>query len=123
MKSEDTKLMDLLQESEKTKCLTSHYLNLPELSFFHKCNEQYSINRGVYNTIDNWFFEYGIIHVVYRRIYILAFLDYVSKTNKNKLHSSKYIRFGHGGLTSALNSFVTSYLEGKQIKENLYSFK
>ncbi|KKI90646.1 hypothetical protein WQ54_21740 [Bacillus sp. SA1-12] len=113
-------IIDFLQETKKTTLLENHHLNLPDLSFFRKCNEQYQINRGVYNTIDNWFFEYGIIHVIHRRIYILAFLNYVSETKRDGSTISKYIRFGHGGLTSALNSFVTNYINGYKDMKNFF---
>ena len=54
----------------------SKYLNLPDLQFFNWCNQQYQVNRGVYNTIDQWFFEYGIVNIHYRRIQLLAFLEF-----------------------------------------------
>jgi hypothetical protein len=115
--------LDLLQQSKETTLLSNHYLNLPDLSFFNRCHQQYQINRGVYNTIDNWFFEYGMIHVVYRRIYILAFLDFVKEANKEDSDSHKFIRFGHKGLTKKLNDFITTYLNYKEESGNLYSIK
>lgn len=41
----------------------SEYLNLPDLQFFLWCQQQYKLNKGVYNTIDSWFYEYGIVHI------------------------------------------------------------
>jgi hypothetical protein len=115
--------LDLLQKAQKTTLLANNYLNLPDLSFYHKCNQQYPLNRGVYNTIDNWFFEYGIINVAHRRIYILAFLDFVKEAN-DRSDSQKFIRFGHGGLTIKLNDFITNYINDTEEKDtNLYSIK
>jgi hypothetical protein len=115
--------LDLLQQAKKTALLTNSYLNLPDLRFFTTCNQQYCINRGVYNTIDNWFFEYGIINVAYRRIYILAFLDYVKEASKDESSSDKFIKFGHGGLTNKLNDFITNYLNDTKESVDLYSVK
>ena len=83
---------------------TSKYLNLPDLQFYNWCNQQYRVNRGVYNTIDQWFYEYGIINVHSRRIQILAFLDFVKEEMLEE--QPKYVRFGHGGLSKRLNEFT-----------------
>lgn len=66
----------------------------------------YRINRGVYNSIDNWFYEYGVINIMFRRIYILAFLEFVKDDNHD---SQKFMRFGHGGLTIKLKEFTTTF--------------
>lgn len=103
--------------------LENEYLNLPDLNFYNRCNQQYRVNRGVYNTIDNWFYEYGIINVVCRRIYILAFLGFV-KDKTVESDSQKFIRFGHGGLTIKLKEFTTTYINFKENEyANIYSFK
>jgi len=86
---------------------TFKYLNMPDLQFFIWCNQQYRVNRGIYNTIDQWFYEYGIINIYSRRIQLLAFLDSV-KEDLNEPHSYKFIRFGHGGLTKRLNDFINN---------------
>ncbi len=98
--------------------LENEYLNLPDLSFYNKCNQQFRINRGVYNTIDNWFYDYGVMNIVYRRIYMLAFFDFVKDKNSES-SSQKFIKFGHGGLTLRLKEFTTTYLNDKK----LYSIK
>lgn len=86
---------------------SSEYLNLPDLQFFHSCQHQFKINKGVYNTIDNWFFQKGIVSVLNRRIYILAFLDFVKETMQYN-NQNKYLRFGNGGLTNTLQQFLKS---------------
>ena len=86
----------------------SKYLNLPDLQFYNWCYQQYGLNKGVYNTIDNWFHEYGIIHIQYRRIYLLAFLEF-SKDEGIKEDKHKFIRFGNGGLIRKLNEFIEVY--------------
>lgn len=102
--------------------LTNHYLNLPELHFFQRCQDQYRINRGVYNVIDEWFFNQGIVHVGYRRIFILSFLDFVSEVNMEGA-SSKFVKFGHGGLLKKLNEFNSHYLNPDEEPHHLYIVK
>ncbi|WP_232732302.1 hypothetical protein [Bacillus sp. mrc49] len=81
------------------------YLNLPDRMFFHWCQQQYALNRGVYNTIDNWFHAYGIIDILYRRINLLAFLEYASDSEQT-IGRAKPIKFGKGGLTKKLQDFM-----------------
>ena len=81
------------------------YLNLPDLQFFCMCQKKYKLNKGVFNTIDRWFYDYGVISVINRRIYILAFLDFVKEFEIDS-ENCKYIRFGHGGLSNKLNQFI-----------------
>lgn len=92
----------------------SEYLNLPDLQFFLWCQQQYSLNKGVFNTIDTWFYDYGIVPVLHRRIYILAFLDFVKESCLEQDHH-KYIRFGSGGLTRKLHQFVQKIERARRI--------
>src|SRR3954467_5507579 len=85
---------------------TSKYLNLPDLQFYHWCNQQYQVNRGVYNTIDQWFFEYGIVNIHYRRIQLLAFLEFAKGETFEQDKQQKFIRFGHRGLKKRLTEFI-----------------
>lgn len=93
------------REGEKEGLEKSEYLNLPDLQFYLWCQGKLKLNRGVYNTIDNWFYEHGIGHIILRRIYLLAFLDYV-KTDLPDQSGHKYFRFGNGGLTKMLQQFI-----------------
>ncbi|MFC6603187.1 hypothetical protein ACFQDF_19260 [Ectobacillus funiculus] len=43
------------KEAGRTSLKQNEYLNLPDLQFFNWCNQQYRLNRGIYNTIDEWF--------------------------------------------------------------------
>lgn len=69
-------------------------VQLPDLSFIRLCESRYGINRGIYNTIDLWFYEQGFIDIVERRKTILSFLDGNSRQ-----------RFGHGGLSIKLQEY------------------
>ncbi|MCC3357772.1 hypothetical protein [Bacillus sp. REN16] len=83
----------------------SSYLNLPDLQFFNWCNQQHGLNKGVYNTIDNWFFECGMVNIHNRRINILAFLDFLSD-DRPAQNQHRYIRFGPGGLKMKFQEFA-----------------
>ena len=84
---------------------TSKYLNLPDLQFFIWCHQLYQVNRGVYNTIDQWFYDFGIVNIHSRRIQLLAFLEFV-KGEGLEQDKQQFVRFGHGGLSKRLNEFM-----------------
>lgn len=87
----------------------SELIHLPDLKFVRFCSDFYKVNRGVYNTIEDWFYHYGIVNVVERRKVIIRFFEYVV-TNGTVLPSSKFIRFGVGGLTQTLEDFAVKHL-------------
>lgn len=74
---------------------------MPDLLFSKLCEEKYEINKGVYNTIDHWFYKQGLSQIVERRKTILAFLKYM-KVSENQ---GKKVKFGPGGLTTRLDHF------------------
>lgn len=88
----------------RKKHYDTEYLNLPDLLFYQYCQRNYYLNRGNYHIIDQWFYKHGVLNLIFRRIYMLAFLDYVSKGEGLVVH--KYMKFGKGGLTSKLNEFL-----------------
>jgi riboflavin kinase len=76
-------------------------LNIPDLLFSKFCEEKYEINKGVYNTIDHWFYQQGLSRIVERRKTILNFFQYICLIeNKNTK-----VKFGPGGLTTKLKQF------------------
>ncbi|WP_285768445.1 hypothetical protein [Peribacillus sp. SI8-4] len=77
-------------------------IHLTDLSFITVCNEKYGINRGVYNTIDAWFYKQGINNILERRNSILFFLEFIKGNSDMKNNQYK---FGHGGLTVKLEEF------------------
>lgn len=73
----------------------------PDLFFSKYCEEKFDINKGVYNTIDCWFYEQGLEQITERRKTILSFFQYlhlIEKTNHK-------IKFGPRGLTTKLNQY------------------
>lgn len=80
-------------------------LNLPDILFSAWCQQQYGVNRGVYNTIDHWFFQKGCKQIVSRRRKIISFLQQVPQLRVKKGDASK-IKLGKGMLIPSLNAFV-----------------
>ncbi|WP_256358076.1 hypothetical protein [Bacillus sp. sid0103] len=101
----------LLKPQKRNYLEKCEYLNLPDLQFFQWCHLQYGLNKGVYNTIDQWFYGFGIEHIHYRRIYILKFLDFTKECGVVK-DQQKFIRFGNGGLIRSLQRFIHSINQG-----------
>ncbi|MGJ9460707.1 hypothetical protein [Oceanobacillus sp. CF4.6] len=89
--------MDILHEN---------ILHLPDWQFVCFCRDRFGLNKGVYNTIDTWFYENGIINITERRKQIVYFLD--SKTNQ--MENGK-LKFG----PKKLNLFLSEHLQSKQI--------
>lgn len=74
-----------------------------DFAFQKYCEEKFGINRGIYNTIDAWFFNRGYKNIVIRRNMILNFLSYTSGKLQSK--KSTTIKFGPGGLKQQLYEF------------------
>ncbi|MBP1933288.1 hypothetical protein [Ammoniphilus resinae] len=73
----------------------------PDLSFVKFCEETFGINRGIYNTIDLWFFNKGVKEIVKRRNILLGFLKYLSEPNNSNEKNQK-IKIGKKGLSFRL---------------------
>lgn len=73
-------------------------LHLPDLQFSKYCEEQFAINKGIYNTIDYWFYRKGIHNILKRRSTLFQFLIYCCSKNEG-------MKFGPGGLSKTLESF------------------
>ena len=95
-------------KAEKQKQKTFHQspeikvveIHLPDIEFARYCEGEYGINRGIYNTIDRWFAEKGMMNIIERRQNILHFLQWVTYYVKEK------IKFGVKGLTEQLEHFL-----------------
>ncbi len=68
-----------------------------DLEFSSYCRHIYQVNRGIYNTIDSWFYDQGVRNILSRRKKIIEFLNY--------LQSKHELSFGKGGLTKKLVEF------------------
>lgn len=76
-------------------------IHLPDLQFVRYCEENFCVNRGIYNIIDAWFYEKDIINVSSRRKVIIAFFSYLNKDKGN-------FKFGPGGVKKQLENFWKS---------------
>lgn len=47
-------------------------IHFTDLEFVRLCKEKFGLNRGVYNTVDAWFYEQGVTRITDRRAYILV---------------------------------------------------
>ncbi|WP_051633716.1 hypothetical protein [Bacillus sp. UNC41MFS5] len=110
-----------MSEGVKGSLKQNEYLNLPDLQFFNWCNQQYRINRGVYNTIDQWFYAYGFKEILPRRIYLLSFLRFVLD-KKLQSDQQKFVRFGNGGLIKQISEFLT-IIDKESEKPSLFLYE
>jgi len=76
-------------------------LQWPDLQFINWCRRHYAINRGIYNTIDAWLYEYGILELKERRKVMILFLQQAGQKDGDK--------FGKGGLARNLEQFITIF--------------
>ncbi len=83
--------------------IEKNLIHYTDYSFQKFYEEEYGINRGVYNTIDDWFFEKGIRDILKRRKEMLVFFKFIE--NKPRTNQKAKLRFGHGGLVTSLNEF------------------
>ena len=83
------------------ECQSEEILHMPDLLFSKHCEEKYEVNKGVYNTIDRWFYNQGLNQITERRKTILSFFQYISLSE----NQGKKVKFGPGGLTTRLVCF------------------
>ncbi|MBM7572697.1 hypothetical protein [Aquibacillus albus] len=83
---------------------TKDTIHFTDFSFIKYCTDKYGINRGIYNTIDAWFYKEGITNIIQRRVSILSFLKFVNEESVVKKNRRK---FGPGGLTKQLQVYST----------------
>lgn len=111
-KSRYKQLIIQKRNSAQGKLIHSHYLNLPDLQFYKWCNRQFEINRGIFNTIDQWLYNQQLKDIYSRRIHILAFLQHM-RENEDKYDSKNRLRFGSGGLVNSLKKFMIAISKGE----------
>lgn len=81
-------------------------LQLPDIQFVSYCFREYGLNRGIYNTIDEWLYAKGIALVIARRQLILTFL---SAQRASERPRGAFLKFGKGGLTRLLDEFAEKH--------------
>ncbi|MBS2967974.1 hypothetical protein J9317_04185 [Metabacillus sp. KIGAM252] len=83
--------------------ISTETVNSPDLVFQQYCKEVFGVNRGIYNTIDEWFLQAGAVSVLERRRMIVDFLQDLSEPNPGE--KAALLKVGKGGLTTALHAF------------------
>lgn len=108
-----------LNKKKQERQYRSHYLqefkrdidsttvHLPDLDFARFCEEKFSVNRGVYNTVDKWFADNQVINIVRRRTMILRFLYWVTVY----IPSEGKLKFGPKGLAEQLSFYYTNLVK------------
>ena len=81
-------------------------LHLPDLDFVRKAEEKFKVNRGIYNTIDAWFYKNGLEDILKRRRHITQFLRYSSEALLEEEEIKAKRTLFPSGLTSALESYA-----------------
>jgi hypothetical protein len=76
-------------------------INLPDLLFVKYCTETFGLNRGVYNTIDEWFYMENVKDIKVRRENILDFLLYTIRSMDQDDRKGR-LKFGKGSLINQL---------------------
>ncbi|MBS4192395.1 riboflavin kinase [Bacillus sp. FJAT-49705] len=80
--------------------------HLPDLSFVQFCEEEFGVNRGVYNVIDSWFFHKGSVDILERRNKIIHFLLYMHHSKEIKPNGR--MKIGKNGLSAMFDEFLNS---------------
>ena len=80
--------------------INNRLFNSPDLYFSQWCYEQYHINRGVYNTVEQWFYTNGIEEITERRKKIVQFFSWIQHE-----YEQEKIKFGQGKLMMHLHLF------------------
>lgn len=90
---------------DSTKLLNESIFQSPDKQFFDFCSKNYCINRGIFNVIDSWFYNYGWTEIVMRRKVIVQYLTFLCE---NEFYNEKklFIQFGKGGVKGSLHLFI-----------------
>lgn len=90
-------------------------LNSPDLHFSQWCFEQFHINRGVYNTVEQWFYKQGFEDITERRKYITLFFKWSQEASQQQK-----VKFGQGKLIISLDLFINQLGGVTHDKSNHY---
>jgi riboflavin kinase len=94
-------------------------VNMTDLSFAELCKAKYGVNRGIYNTIDSWFFEKGLENILLRREMILNFLEFLCSRFEIKVKNDGIkLKTGNGGLTHSLERYWNANKSEHRVSSN-----
>ncbi|EGQ26487.1 hypothetical protein ABZ756_10170 [Mammaliicoccus sciuri] len=78
-------------------------IHLPDIAFVRLCNDRFGVNKGLYNTIDTFFYDRGFEEILERRKNVLVFLEYIKRTSGTK---EQRVKFGSGGLSLKIEEYL-----------------
>ncbi|WP_211326566.1 hypothetical protein [Paenibacillus flagellatus] len=82
----------------------AHY---PDHRFVRLCFERHGLNKGIYNAIDEWFYDRGWTDIAERRKLILRFLEQTDpKRDDSEFAARRFLKFGKGQLVHTLEKFA-----------------
>lgn len=96
--------MERLEEAARRD--TESFADWPDLMFTEYCFRSYRVNRGIYNTAEMWLYRRGYADIRARREMLLRFFAFAGSRYGSD-GTNKFIRFGAGGLTACLESFLS----------------
>ncbi|MFE5317475.1 RNA-binding protein [Paenibacillus sp. NPDC056579] len=80
-------------------------VHLPDIQFVTYCFQMFGLNRGIYNTIDQWLYDSGYKDVLQRRKATVSFLHLINEKGGRE-RTGSLLRFGKGGVTKQLYDFI-----------------
>ncbi|WP_199203743.1 hypothetical protein [Sporosarcina sp. P16b] len=78
-------------------------IHLTDIAFVRLCSDRFGVNKGVYNTIDTFFYDRGFEDIVERRKNVLVFLEYIKRTGNGE---EQRVKFGSGGLSLKIEEYL-----------------
>lgn len=81
-------------------------IDWPDIRFRAYCFHRYRLNKGIYNTIDQWLYDHGWESIHRRRKMLILFLE--SGGSRETSEEGMFFSFGKGNLIPQLEAFVKS---------------
>ncbi|MFY4775822.1 hypothetical protein [Metabacillus sp. RGM 3146] len=85
-------------------------LHFPDLKFQQYCKEKYGVNRGIYNTIEEWLYSRGAYEILKRRKWLLLFLEFAKSRQQNE-QALQLFKIGKGELIPSLEVFYKRFVK------------
>ncbi|MEK4023684.1 MULTISPECIES: hypothetical protein [Sporosarcina] len=97
--------LTVVSSKDSTNHINESIFHSPDKQFFDFCSVNYRINRGIFNVIDSWFYDYGWIDIITRRKVIVQYLTFLCE---NEFYNEKklFLQFGKGGVKGSLILFI-----------------
>ncbi|WP_158735743.1 hypothetical protein [Alteribacillus sp. YIM 98480] len=84
-------------------------IHLPDLLFTTFLSDHFGVNRGVYNTVDEYLYKAGLKDITERRKTVIDFFTYLQRVNGVKANGR--INIGRHGLSSRLQEYGEALMQ------------